>query len=234
MLRNNGVPDDISHLALIWSEGGKSYKEAFRVSAKHVDDSRILGTALCAMYQAATCHRECHGGGHMLERLVGRAYNLCCASYNLILLGFYDEALSLVRSVTEVNNLIALSVFDKEAIAEWLAADKKTRLKKYSPAKVRSLLKQHTNEDLGHSDWYTDLCETYVHVTPKTMPNMHAGRSQVGGRFQEQGIKKALDELSTAAALVAMLVCKYFQYDDLFVELIAHVAHVKSHQDQKS
>lgn len=68
----------------------------------------------------------------------------------------------------------------------------------------------------------------------KTMPNNHSDRARVGGLFQETGMKRALDDLSTAAALVAMLVCKYFQYDDLYVELNAHIDRAKSSEEQCS
>ena len=96
----------------------------------------MIGTALSALYQAATCHRKCHGGSHVLEALAGRVYNLACSAYSLITQGFYDEALNLIRSIGEISNLISLSIVDKEAIAEWLSSDQKTRIKKFRPARL--------------------------------------------------------------------------------------------------
>jgi hypothetical protein len=39
-------------------------------------EREVLGTSLSALYQVATCHRKCFGGGHVLESLSGRIYNL--------------------------------------------------------------------------------------------------------------------------------------------------------------
>jgi hypothetical protein len=44
--------------------------------------------------------------------------------------------------IGEVSNLIALSVVDKKALKEWLSSDKKTRLRKFSPSKVRKALER--------------------------------------------------------------------------------------------
>src|SRR5262249_22086913 len=129
---------------------------------------RGIGTSLSVLYQAATCHRECHGGPHILEALCGRVYNLGAAAYILANDGFYDEALNLVRSIGEAGNLISLSVVDKNALREWLSSDKKTRLRKFNPAEVRRALKEQEESAvlLADDDWYSRFCEKYTHITP--------------------------------------------------------------------
>jgi len=77
------------------------------------DEVALIGVALSALFQAATCYRSCSGGPHILEALAGRSYNLAAAAYTVITRGFYDEGLLLIRSIGEIANLIALSASDK-------------------------------------------------------------------------------------------------------------------------
>ena len=69
------------------------------------------------------------------------------------------------------------------------------------------------------------LCESYTHVTPQTRPNMHNTRGQayVGGVYQAEGLNNALGELATVLASVAMIVCGYFEFPDLFSEISTFV-----------
>jgi hypothetical protein len=186
----------------------------------------MIGTAMSALYQAATCHRKCHAGPHVFEALCGRMYNLAVGAYVLALRGLYDEALNLIRRIGEASNLIALSVVDKKALAEWLTSDKKTRLQKFSPSKIRRALeRQEPSLLLANDDWYGRFCETYTHVTPKTKPNMHnaSGRAYAGGVYQPEGLKNTLGELATVLGAVSLIVCQYFKFSDLFEEISAIV-----------
>jgi hypothetical protein len=81
------------------------------------------------------------------------------------------------------------------------------------------MLKQTPASELGNSDWYSDPCEKYVHPTPNTGPNMHGENVAVGGIHQENGLKTAVSQLVTASVELALVVCRYFLYDDLFGEI---------------
>jgi len=174
------------------------------------------------LFQAATCHRGCSGGPHILEALAGRSYNLGAAAYTVITRGFYDEGLLLIRSIGEVANLIALSASDKQAIKEWLSSDGKTRRNKFSPSKVRKILSR-PNIDHPHFDdeWYSRLSEDYTHVTPAMKPNAHdnAGQGYVGGTYQRSGLENALGELGTVLGVTSLMICAFFKFDDLFAEI---------------
>ncbi len=117
------------------------------------------------------------------------------------------------------SNLIALSVIDKKALAEWLSSDRKTRLRKFSPSEVRRALGcQEPTLLLADEDWYSRFCETYTHVTPKTRPNMHnaSGQGYAGGVYQPEGLKNTLGELATVLGSVSLIICRYFKFSDLF------------------
>ena len=194
------IPSVLDHLRMLSDCGTVTLRESSKDIGEVSTDRRMIGTALSALYQAATCHRKCYRGPHILEALCGRIYNLGAAAYILTLRGFYDEALNLTRSIGEVSNLIALSMVNKNALQEWISSDKKTRVREFSPSEVRKTLgREATPLLIADEVWYSRFCETYSHVTPQTKPNMHnkAYQPYAGGVFQYEGLTKALDELAT-------------------------------------
>ena len=117
-MTKNEIPIGLDHVRMISLLNKRKRLESENLLKKYEKDLTIFGTSLSALYQSATCHRKCHGGGHLFERIIGRTYNLACASYSLISIGFYDEAMNLVRSIGEIANLISLSVSDKVRFQE--------------------------------------------------------------------------------------------------------------------
>ena len=219
------IPISVEHLrwAMDLSVGTQKQSDSLLLTNPS-DNLHVIGTSLSALYQAATCHQKCHGGNHILESLAGRTYNLGFASFALIRQGFYDEALNLTRSIGEISNLILLSVIDKSALKAWLESDAKTRKRNFPPAKIRKILEQHDAPFLATEDWYSTLYEKYTHVHPGTKPNMHndSKRPVVGGIFQEEGAETSLSELANALGSVALVICKYFKFADLFDVIVPH------------
>ena len=190
----------------------------------------IVGVSLAILYQAGTCHRKCFGGAHILESLSGRAYNLGCSAYILICRGFYDEALNLVRGIGEIANLVSLSVVDKDALQRWIKSDTRTRLRDFSPAKIRKLLEEHEPLLLcADRDWYSNFCESYTHVHAGTKPNAHNddNKAHVGGVVQDKGLNDSVSELATVSAKLAMLVSKYTEMNDMFSMLCESIGGVE-------
>ncbi len=220
-MANHGLPTGAEYLALVQSSAKRASTQSTAAKSSEAHQA-LIGTSLCALYQAATCHRKCWNTGHVFESLCGRAHNLGAAAYNLIMLGFYDEAFNLVRAIGETNNIVLLSVFDKSSFAKWLRADRKARINQFGPVKVRLLLEAAKEAPplLADEDWYSDLCEKYVHISARTLPNMHNDKTPiVGGIFQERGMTESLQILAEILASLALLVCRYFQYDDLLAML---------------
>lgn len=215
------IPNGLDHLQLVAMLSEKARQASELQMNDHAQDLRIIGTSLSALYLAATCHRKCYDGPHILESLTGRAYNLGCGAYILICRAFYDEALNLIRSIGEISNLILLSVVDKNSLRRWLEADRKTRLNEFSPMKVRQLLEVQSTPMIADRDWYSSFCDKYTHITPATKPNLHNDKelSHAGGIFQPTGLNYSLSELATVLASVAMPICKYFKLDDIFDDL---------------
>lgn len=216
------VPNRLDHIAFLDKVGRLTAAKTMPTLA--VEELASVGISLNILYQAATCHRRCHGGAHMLERLCGRAYNLACAAFHLLMLGFYDEALGLIRSIGELSNIMILAAEDPVAIREWMNADAKTLRSKFGPAQVRKML-ERKNSPLMYAtkQWYGELSESYIHVTPQTKPNQHSGRAWVGGAFQKDGSEKVFSELATILCNMGLMTCKWFKFDDLFEELAKEI-----------
>ncbi len=229
MKRASRIPSGPAHLDMVAQCASITFEESLKCAPPMETERRAIGTAMSALYQAATCHRKCHGGPsgpHVFEALCARIYNLASSAYLLSLRGFYDEALNLMRCIGEASNLVALSAADEGALKDWLQSDKPTRLRKFSPAKIRKLLQEKEPALLiTDGDWYSRFCEEYTHVVPQTKPNVHniEGRGWAGGVYQAEGFKTTLEELANILLPVSLIVCKYFEFSDLFNELAAVV-----------
>jgi hypothetical protein len=189
-------------------------------------EALIVGTSLALLFEVGTCNRRCFGGPHILESLCGRAYNLGCSAYLLAERGFYDEALNLVRSIGEIANLVLLSVSEEGAIQAWIRADRRTRLRDFSPARVRERLERTpglAGAMPAAADWYQELCERYTHPTPDTKPGRHndIALSLVGGCFQASGVERVMGELAHVLAATAMVAGRFAQMKDDVDELTA-------------
>lgn len=225
------IPKGLEHLALICFAGNQARKKSEIHAEKYSVELMMIGTSLSALYQGATCYRHCFNNGHVLEALAGRTYNLGCAAYLLINQGFYDEALNLTRSIGEISNLIQLSSHNKEALRKWLDSDKGTRMREFTPAKVRQLIETTGNTPfMVDKDWYSKFCEEYTHVTPNTKPNLHndIDLGIVGGVFQDNGFEYSLGQLAALLCITSAMICAYFNFDDLLDELKGYVSNTET------
>ena len=130
----------------------------------------------------------------------------------------------LVRSIGEIANLISLSVSDKVRFQEWIDADKRKRLRDFTPAKIRKYLRS-SDLVIMDDDWYSKLCEKYTHISIETNPNYHKelDRAVIGGMIQENALEETIDQLVTLVGIISLFVCKYFDYDDLFEKINSEI-----------
>jgi hypothetical protein len=215
------VPTGLAHIDMISRFNQRNRAQAQSMLQAHRDDLELLGRALHVLYLAATCHRNCWGGGHVMEFMAGRVYNLTCAAYSLISIAYYDEALNLTRSIGEAANLVALFHLDEHAYGQWVKASRRERMKEFGPARVRTRLRTEGGVLLMDDDQYAELCETYTHPTPGIAPNQHNGmqRAICGGIVQEDGLRESLNALVSIVAAIALYYAKLFQFGDLFEDV---------------
>lgn len=161
-------------------------------------------------YLFSCCHWGCHGKEHTFEHLGGRCVSHILSAYKLIRDGYYDESLSLVRSVGEIANLLNLFWVENSSVRDWLGFTEPERRKEFTPYKVRQRLMDNSWAVPFDDDHYKRLCQTVVHPTPDTRPNAHddGERPVLGAYFQKIGFENASWELFYALSTVAGPIAK--------------------------
>ncbi len=182
-----------------------------------------LGTVLSLLDRAASCFWGCRRGDHVVEYLVGRVCTSSYAARRLFQFGYYDESLSITRSIGEISNLLWLFNLDASTFEKWRRAPDSERRHRFSPVRVRFRLEEICREkspDLKllmiQQDRYGALSALATHVTPETRPQAHnpLRRPLAGSVFQEAGAVVALQELAGATGRAALALPKLLGYDE--------------------
>jgi hypothetical protein len=164
-----------------------------------------LGTALSFLDRIASCYWACAGGDHTIEYLCGRAVGNGRTALRLAKFGLYDEALTLVRNIGELANLLFLFAWSPADLATWKGMSRRERMAVYRPAAVRIKLSKVETKLIPMGDEkHRLLSERAAHVTPDTRPQVHnvLGRPSLGGLFQAVGFLVCLNELALAISYV--------------------------------
>lgn len=187
-----------------------------------IGNNLALNRAVEILFVLSTCRDGCAGGDHVLESLLGRIVNQVVAGIMADAAGFHDEALSLLRSVGEITNLLALFRLDAKAYGQWVGGLESERRRTFSPVKVRMAIDKNGAVTVPmDQEMYNRLCERYSHVTPLTSPNAHGpdGLSHVGGYVQEAGSDEFNETLTYIVLQGAMLGASLLQKQELLEEL---------------
>lgn len=176
-----------------------------------------LGQLLAYADMIGSCAYGCPGGGadeHAVWYLVSRSSSFGRAALRLMKMGFYDEALTIVRSIGEISNLLLLFGVEPSSIKEWEQSDRAYRLDKLSPGKIRKRIQNLGGQPPMSADKYSALCEISTHPVPEARPQgfNHARRAMTGGMVvQETGALVVLNELTMTMIVVVFMaarVCK--------------------------
>lgn len=167
----------------------------------------VLGRLLAQADIIGSCFFGCPGNvreGHTIQYLCARSSSFGRGALQLAKMGFYDEALTLVRSLGEIANLLSLFFFDKTSLEKWKKSDRQYRHEHFGPGKVRKRLGKDLPMD---GKRYGLLCELSTHPVPELLPqvfNQH-GKSMVGGIIvQEAGFLVVLNETTVLIASVVL------------------------------
>jgi len=188
-----------------------------------------MGTLLSLLDRLSSCWWGCTGGNHVLHYLVVRGCSNTVAGIQLTNLAFYDEALALARNVAEVGNLLWLFAVDNNSIDRWVKADRRERLRTFSPRAVRDAIEKCGAPLPIGQDTYSELSEMATHVTPEINPQTHkAGeRPKTGGiLYDANAAERAIEHLALGLAVVGSGGCRVVpspkeQFDRINKETIA-------------
>ena len=174
----------------------------------------FLGRVLAYADMIGSCTFGCPGqsqNAHALWYLTARTSSFGRAALRLARMGFYDEALIIVRSMGEIANLFALFAVAPESIEEWKMADRCARITRFSPAKIRERLACFDELVPMDKAKYESLCEWSTHPVPDLQPQKfnHARKSMTGGiYFQAAGFLVVLNEMAIIASLLVLYAAK--------------------------
>lgn len=208
------APEGIDFIAFIGSLENKCDEETRAASLMLGEKSskclESLGTVLSLCDRLASCFWGCRGGDHDIEYLASRAVASTRAALRLGMIGYYDESLSLTRSVGEIANLLALFVADGSALSTWKAATRGQRINDFGPKAVRDRVTNLGAPLPISGDRYKALCELATHVTPDTRPEGHnpLGQTGTGGRFRKTSYLLTLNEAALPIIFVGLFVSK--------------------------
>jgi hypothetical protein len=182
-----------------------------------------LGTVLSFLDRLASCHWGCKGGDHVAEYLAGRCCSSGRASLRLLRHGYYDESLSLTRSIAETANLLFLFWQEPGVFEQWKKVDKGTRLREFGPAAVRRRLESKDVPVPADTARYSEFCEIATHVTPATRPQAHNPMQvpTLGGYFQAAGFLMSLNELSSMVAMSSFAASRLIAVDKEIAKQVA-------------
>ncbi|MEU6398594.1 hypothetical protein ABZ867_16690 [Streptomyces cinnamoneus] len=163
----------------------------------------ILGTLLSLLDRTSSCYWGCQGGDHAVEYLTGGVCNSARAALRLMRMGFYDEALTVSRSIAERVNLVSLFLYDPDTLTEWRSADERVRRRKYSAVQVRLRLEQGDWVVPTDQDRYSKLSGYGAHPGHSPQHFIPHGPPVAGGLYSEIGLLVSLNEIGRSVILYA-------------------------------
>ena len=206
-------PEGLAFLALVGKMEDSceaTSKKALRKLGKQAPECQAaLGTVLSLLDRVGSCWWSCPGGeyeGHLLQYMAARGSSYGRAALRLAMLGFYDEALAIVRSMGELANLLTLFQTDPPTLIEWRSSDHKKRRSAYQPGHIRRRLSELGTAPPMNDTSYSLLCELSTHPVPELRPqafNQH-GITTVGGRYQPVGLLLVLNETAVLASVILL------------------------------
>jgi len=181
----------------------------------------VVGDLLSVTYKLSVCDFGCRGGDHRIEYIIGKAYNTAVASLKLLRLGFYDESLSLIRSISEITNLLCLFRIEPNSYKDWVEATEQERIRNFGPAKIRKKIISVAAQPPVDKEYYSKLCEIGVHVNPETRPagyNKHK-LALVGGFVMDHAPTAILNDLANNLFFCALMGSSCILEKDDFMNL---------------
>lgn len=161
-----------------------------------------------------------------MEFLAGKAANSGYAALNLAKRGYYDQALTINRTLGEIANLLALFGADAAMLDRWKTADERTRKKEFQPFRVRDLLVAKGFALPVNAARYGRLSVYSIHATPDGLPQAHGPRAQAvtSPVYQPAGFLLALNELALAVAFITVFASALIQLPSDVRETLKEVA----------
>lgn len=135
-----------------------------------------------------------------------RTFNAFGASLKLTLSGYHQNSALILRDVLETVFLLSLFAGDRAIIERWRSADKKTRMKLFSPVKVREALDARDGfTSKRRAEMYELFSELAGHPTMKSawmMRPLKDGQAVIGPFMEATALEAVVSEMGRLAVQV--------------------------------
>lgn len=160
-------------------------------------------------------HFERENEEQLTIQLLGiRLFNGSASTLKLLLSGYYQTAAAIQRDLLETIFLLDYLKTDHSLIPEWRQADKKTRMGKFGPARVRIFLDERDGfTERKREQAYNLLCELAAHPTYmgfQMLTPVPGGKAHRGPFFEASSMKANLAELAKHMVQAAQNFASFF------------------------
>ena len=180
------------------------------------DHVNLVEASLDAIHAFTKMH-ERRTEDELTVQLLGiRLFNATVSSFSLILGGYYQNSIMLLRDLLETGFLVDYLAIDRKKIQEWRGSTEKERHQKFAPFKIREALDAHDNfSGKKRGQFYKLMCNYGAHPTFEgfrfVSPN---GWGEIGPFFNEKFLKCLLAELAKHAGYFALVYSGHFSKVD--------------------
>lgn len=150
----------------------------------------------------------------VIQMLGMRAFNALGASLKLALSGYGQNSALIMRDILETTFLLNLFNGDRAAIKRWRLADKKERMKQFSPVRVREALDARDGfTGKKRAEVYDLFSELAGHPNMKSVLMMRPqkkGDAVIGPFIETGALSAVLSELGKLAVQVGEILTPFF------------------------
>jgi hypothetical protein len=173
-----------------------------------------------AAMDLADMFRQCETGDEDLKvaQVLGmRTFNAFGASLKLALSGYYQNSVLILRDVLETVFLLSLFAGNRALIERWRRADKKARMKEFSPVKVREALDARDGfVSKRRAEMYELFSELAGHPTMKSawmMRPQKEGDAVIGPFMEATALEAVVSETGRLAVQVGEQINSFLPAD---------------------
>ncbi len=207
-LKGRELVDNIRRLEGVAEQVAFQLDEQRRLGVRFPEMLARLGDGLSLLAQIASCVWGCRHTSHTTENLLRRFANAATAALRLAYLGYYDEAIGVIRSAGELANLLQLFFLAPAELGTWVASSRSDRMTRYGPVAVRRFVEAGGEKPIVDEPAYRALCELGIHVTPTSAflsHDLEGDRVYVGPQLSIPGLFLTVSELAYLIASVLPL-----------------------------
>lgn len=209
------MPSFPDNLESLHKEEERIRAESLRLissDATLLEHLEMIHASLETIYAFTKAHDKPTDDELTIQWLGIRLFNTCASSLKLMLAGYYQSSVMLLRDLLETGFLIDYFGIDRTKIREWRQSTEKQRTEKFSPIKVREALDKHDNvTGKERAKVYKVMCNYGTHPTPEGFLLVRLkGSGEIGPFFDQKFLKAVLEELVKHLTFTAWVFAGHF------------------------